>query len=237
MTVFYSKLGVETDSILVYMLENNRLAAQYLRHILYQAPNIKVKVVRSLAAHLGDLPVDERKCVVVMDLADSTGSLSAHTQKMRGLFPNSRIILLAEMSFWEEPQELVAHGYSGFVSYADLAHKLCSAVECVSRGFYWIPDISGPNALANAQAVSYREMAKNMTKREKEIVELVKNRLSNKEIGGVLNISEATVKFHVSNIFTKLKVSRRCELFSKGRKALFAVGNPPVDPHRQSQAD
>jgi len=42
----------------------------------------------------------------------------------------------------------------------------------------------------------------------------MKHRLSNKEIATVLDISEATVKFHVTNIFAKTKVSRRRELFS-----------------------
>jgi DNA-binding CsgD family transcriptional regulator len=54
-----------------------------------------------------------------------------------------------------------------------------------------------------------------ITQRESQILELVKRRLSNKEIGAVLNIQESTVKFHLSNVFSKLRVSRRSELQAK----------------------
>jgi DNA-binding NarL/FixJ family response regulator len=46
---------------------------------------------------------------------------------------------------------------------------------------------------------------------------LVKCRLSNKEIGEMLNIRESTVKFHLSNIFSKLGVNRRSELQDRGQ--------------------
>jgi DNA-binding NarL/FixJ family response regulator len=45
----------------------------------------------------------------------------------------------------------------------------------------------------------------------------VKRRLSNKEIGEVLNIQESTVKFHLSNIFSKLQVKKRSDLHGKGQ--------------------
>jgi DNA-binding NarL/FixJ family response regulator len=54
-----------------------------------------------------------------------------------------------------------------------------------------------------------------ITQRESQILELVKRRLSNKEIGAVLNIQESTVKFHLSNVFSKLQVTRRSELQAK----------------------
>ena len=47
------------------------------------------------------------------------------------------------------------------------------------------------------------------TWRERRIIELVKRRLSNKEISAILNVSEGTIKFHLSNIFAKLGVRDR----------------------------
>jgi len=49
------------------------------------------------------------------------------------------------------------------------------------------------------------------------VIELVKRRLSNKEIGAILNIQESTVKFHLSNIFSKLQVNRRRQLQDKAQ--------------------
>ena len=51
-----------------------------------------------------------------------------------------------------------------------------------------------------------------LTKREQEILELIKKRLSNKEIGSRLNISTRTAKWHVSNVIRKMGVASRWEL-------------------------
>lgn len=51
-----------------------------------------------------------------------------------------------------------------------------------------------------------------LTRQEKIIVEMIKQGLSNREIGEELYISESTVKKHVSNIFAKLGISSRKEL-------------------------
>ncbi len=48
-----------------------------------------------------------------------------------------------------------------------------------------------------------------LTPRESQILELVKRRLSNKEIAGIRRVQESTVKFHLSNIFSKLRVPNR----------------------------
>jgi NarL family two-component system response regulator LiaR len=60
-----------------------------------------------------------------------------------------------------------------------------------------------------------------LTGREQEIVKGVAQGLTNKEIGKWLNISEKTVKTHLSNIFDKLKVTRRLQLLQ------YAEQRPP----------
>jgi DNA-binding NarL/FixJ family response regulator len=59
---------------------------------------------------------------------------------------------------------------------------------------------------------SYFPMADALTSREREITRLVSTRLSNKEIAQHLNLSEATVKIHLHNIFRKLRVQNRTAL-------------------------
>lgn len=63
----------------------------------------------------------------------------------------------------------------------------------------------------------------NITKRELEILKLIASGMLNKEIASQLNISERTVKNHVSNIFRKISVSDRTQA------AVFAIKNKIVD--------
>lgn len=61
-----------------------------------------------------------------------------------------------------------------------------------------------------------------MTAREAQILELARQRLSNKEIAIKLNIEVSTVKFHLSNIFSKLQIASRSELWKDSSLTLGA---------------
>lgn len=54
-----------------------------------------------------------------------------------------------------------------------------------------------------------------MTPRENEIKELIQRRFSNKEIASILKICESTVKFHLTNIFSKLHAHGRQDLLQR----------------------
>jgi DNA-binding NarL/FixJ family response regulator len=54
-----------------------------------------------------------------------------------------------------------------------------------------------------------------LTDRETEVLQLLVKGLTNREIAGVLHISERTVKFHVSSLLTKLEVENRTEAVSR----------------------
>ena len=63
-----------------------------------------------------------------------------------------------------------------------------------------------------------------LTPREEEVLALVRDGLGNKEIAGRLNISEHTVKFHISSILGKLGAGSRTEAVSQGiRKGLITI--------------
>jgi DNA-binding CsgD family transcriptional regulator len=67
------------------------------------------------------------------------------------------------------------------------------------------------------KSVNESPTGQGITQRESQVIELVKRRLSNKEIAEILKIKESTAKFHLSNIFSKLQVNRRSELQDKGQ--------------------
>lgn len=68
-----------------------------------------------------------------------------------------------------------------------------------------------------------KSMIDSLTKREFEILKLIAQGLLNKEIAAMLNISERTVKNHISNIFKKIDVSDRTQA------AVFAIKNGIVE--------
>lgn len=82
------------------------------------------------------------------------------------------------------------------------------------------------NILARSSPVQNdsQEFVEALTSREQEVLRLVSEGLGNKEIGGRLNISEHTVKFHISSILGKLGAASRAEAVSQGiRRGLISI--------------
>lgn len=80
--------------------------------------------------------------------------------------------------------------------------------------------------LAQGRAVS---SPASLSPRQREILDGIMNKLANKEIASELNISERTVKFHVSSLLTKFRVSTRSEL---ARRAIGMLQRPVVLGHQ-----
>ena len=68
----------------------------------------------------------------------------------------------------------------------------------------------------------------NLTRREKEVLDGVLRSLANKEIASELNLSERTVKFHVSSLLSKFKVHSRMELMREAAHGAMKSATPPV---------
>ncbi|MGH9775703.1 MAG: response regulator transcription factor [Candidatus Acidiferrales bacterium] len=86
-----------------------------------------------------------------------------------------------------------------------------------AKGGFWVPRkvLSGfvEAVLSDSRGNSLRiKSAVSLSRREQEVLDCLLENLANKEIASKLNISERTVKFHVSNLLSKFGVQRRADL-------------------------
>lgn len=111
-------------------------------------------------------------------------------------------------------------GVDGYILKDSGSAELINAIEMVMNGESYIqPDMI---PMLNSKMVarnSDKEKIKNLTKRELEVLILVSEGMFNKEIADKLEISERTVKNHISNIFKKIDVADRTQA------AVFAIKN------------
>jgi DNA-binding CsgD family transcriptional regulator len=93
-----------------------------------------------------------------------------------------------------------------------------------------LPDSIGQRAqellAASQETIGYRAR---VTRREGEVLQCVLKQESNKEIGSHLNLSERTVKFHVSALLAKFKARDRIDLMSKAAVGLLPTTTAPPD--------
>jgi DNA-binding NarL/FixJ family response regulator len=140
----------------------------------------------------------------------------AAVQALVAAEPDTRIVVLG---IEEDDAVVVAYaeaGVSGYVPRSADRAGLCTAIETVAAGGALCPPRIAASLLKRVAVLSApgrREtQASRLTLREREIVELVRDGLSNKEISRRLGIEVATVKNHVHNILDKLDVHRRGEV-------------------------
>jgi two-component system NarL family response regulator len=118
--------------------------------------------------------------------------------------PSARVIVITLSQSQEDIYGALQAGAQGYALKDAGLDQLIRCIHAVGSGQTWIPPEIGAKL---AKRVSDPEL----TRRECEVLRAVAQGKSNKEIGTVFNISEGTVKVHITHILEKLKVTGRTE--------------------------
>jgi NarL family two-component system response regulator YdfI len=117
--------------------------------------------------------------------------------------------------------DLLRQGARGILPAGISPTELIAAVRAVTSGLIVLhPSTIAaiPHAAVNTSRSSIEEWTETLTKREKEVLQMLAAGLGNKEIAFKLNISDHTAKFHVGSILGKLGVSTRAEAVATGMR-------------------
>ncbi|HUA39570.1 MAG TPA: response regulator transcription factor [Candidatus Sulfopaludibacter sp.] len=116
----------------------------------------------------------------------------------------ARILMLTAFDGDEDIHKALAAGAQGYVLKSSTGEQLIPALRAVAAGKKWIP-----KEVANRLAK--REKFEPLTPRELEVLQELAKGLANKQIAGVMNITQHTTKGYLKNILTKLHVADRTE--------------------------
>jgi two-component system nitrate/nitrite response regulator NarL len=148
--------------------------------------------------------------VIILDLADE----DALTTLQQGSgHSKRRFIVLTDSSELDELDTALRAGARGIVVKSAHPASLLQAIRSVSRGLKWLdPEIQEKLSSPDSILPSPRERWGSLSKRERQIASLVLQSLRYKEVADSLHISEHTVRNHLRNVFTKLRITSRVEL-------------------------
>jgi len=158
-----------------------------------------------------------RAPVYVVDALAQRPATEALVAGILERFPAARLLVVGE-SFGEPYAfALLRLGVKGLLTYVEAREQLLRALPLVAGGGFWVSrSILSRFVDSILTSVSSRRLkgstAAHLSRREKEVLNALLENLSNKEIASNLNISERTVKFHVSNLLAKFGVRRRADL-------------------------
>ena len=219
--------------IRVLIVDDHAILRQALRQLLEGQP--EVEVVGDAGSGREAIAATEKLLpdVVLMDMVMPGLTGLEATRQIRKRFPKTRVLILT--GYMEDEQIIGAlrAGASGYVVKKSDTEELLLGIQAVQRGnTYFSAAISDGDAVNHYLWQAKREDGKAgydlLTSREREVLQLIAEGLSNQRIAQELFISVKTVEAHKAHIMSKLHARNRTDLIRYAlRKGLVGIDAPP----------
>lgn len=190
----------------VYVIEPQPLMARAICMVLSEAPGVEI------AGTTTDLDLQQLSAiapdVILIDCDDDMSALPNFIVQCRQAAPSAGICVLTMNLSADLMMQALSAGANGYVVKDITPDALLASIRALSNdGFYADPRLSALLLKRNVD-----RSPNELSPRELDVVRLIGQGLSNKEIGGRLQLSDKTVKNHVANIFVKLNVNARTQV-------------------------
>lgn len=159
--------------------------------------------------------------LIILDLNLPGAAGLSCLKHLRGVAPLTPIIVVSGNDDPETMSEVVLTGAAGYVPKSAPSDVLIGAIRLIMAGGTYLPAAAAMTLRRSrmpAPAASGPATGDRLTSRQMRVLRLLAQGLSNKQIARALEISEITVKAHVSLIFRKLGVSNRTQAAIEARK-------------------
>jgi DNA-binding NarL/FixJ family response regulator len=209
---------VSGPAIRVVVVDDHPVVREGLRSYLSSRDGIEVVGEADDASSAVVVTAAQRPDVVVLDLVMPGGGGLAALPGLLAVEPAPRVLVLTSVGGDEQALAAVRGGASGWLGKDVAPADLESAIRTVHRGGSVLdPSVAGRvlAEVANPSALDPR--VEELTGREREVLALLGEGMSNRELAAVLYVAEKTIKTHVSSILAKLHLADRTQA------ALFAV--------------
>lgn len=200
----------------IIIIDDHRIVTQAISGLLGQYKEFKVVGVGYDGKSALEMVVNQKPDVLLLDLQLPILSGSEILPVIRKAYPELRVIILTASQLKQTWQKVLSLGASGIALKSVASDVLVDGIRQVVRGEMFIdPDIQESLAQNNSGAYIElpEELISELTRREREILLLVLNELTSKQIAQKLNISDRTVSKHRENIYHKLSVNSTDEIF------------------------
>jgi len=213
------------EPIRVLIVDDHEVVRVGLRSLVENHEQMEVVGEAATAAEAVELGLRLRPDVVIMDvrLPDQPGFVAC--REIIENAPATRVIMLTSYRDDEALFQSIAAGASGFLLKETRGRRLLDAIVAVHQGNALLDPVTTSKVLDRMRQ-GHREPhpIETLSEREMEILELIEQGATNREIAQQLHLSEKTVKHYVTNILSKLGVNRRVEAaaalarYRRGRK-------------------
>ena len=208
--------------IRILLADDHAVVRQGFKMILSAQPDMEIVGEAANGREAIELAEQFKPDVVVMDVAMPELNGIEATRRLLGALPHTRVIALSMHKDSVYVREILRAGARGYLLKDSGAEDLVRAIRAVAGGESWLSP-----AVSNAVLDDYRRHVTNpidlLTSREREVLQMLAEGKTNKEVAVVLNLSVYTVDAHRGRIMEKLNLHSINELVR------FAVRNGLIE--------
>jgi DNA-binding NarL/FixJ family response regulator len=204
--------------IALVLIDDNRLLREGIVEMIRSQPGFKVLAASADANEALEKVREARPDIVLLDFGlEGHDSLSL-TATVHAEVPQAKVIVMGLLASQEDVAHFVRAGASGFVMKDASFEEFFDTIRAVARGGQVLPSqLTNSLFTQIARNVAVKDKTKaldavRLTTRERQVIDLLGEGLSNKEISSRLNIAVHTVKSHVHNVLEKLALHSRLEV-------------------------
>jgi DNA-binding NarL/FixJ family response regulator len=212
-----------SEIIRILIVDDQALFREGLRTLLSVQPEYEVVAEAGNGEEAIQFVGEYKPDIVLMDLRMPVMDGVVATRKLHDDFPAIKVIVLTTFDDDENVFEGLRAGAVGYLLKDVSSHKLFEAINAAAKGEYFLLPSITAKIVSELKRVSLpisipQEIIDPLSGRELEILRLVSEGLSNKEIAEKLVIAEGTVKNHLSSILAKLSARDRMQAVLIARK-------------------
>lgn len=205
-------MNAQAERTRIVIVDDHTLVRDGLRQILHTQGDMEVVGEAGDSASAVAVTAREQPDVVLLDIEIPGDAAAATIRQIRSSSPGSQILVL---SMYEGPQlvhTLLAEGIRGYLLKSVQWQELVVAIRAIRSGRNRVILGVSPDSLGHADRGA---APVTLSAREREVLDLVAQALSNSQIATRLGLTEATVKRHLRNIFVKLDAVSRLDAVNK----------------------
>lgn len=213
-------------SISVAFVDDHPLMIEAVSSLFSRSSGFDLIATGSTAKDAVDICLTTRPRVIVVDLSLPGDAFAAITT-ITSAAPHTKLVAFTAAIGVETAIRALDAGASGYVLKGSNPDELLQAIRCVESGETYITQNFASRVITALRDTSIRRKAAEAVKlsmREQQIMKLLLNGKTNKEIAIVIKISEKTVKHYMTILMQKLQVRNRLEVVLAGQKMNYNAG-------------
>ncbi len=221
------------EPIALVLIDDNRLLREGLATMIHLQPGFRVLAASADVGEALESVRNARPDVVLVDVGLEDHDSLSLTATVRKEVPAARVVVMGLLPQQEDVAAYVHAGASGFIMKSASFEEFFATIRAVASGAQVLPQALASSLFTQIVNNAVRGGAARvldstrLTNRERQVIDLLGEGLSNKEIATRLHIAVHTVKSHVHNVLEKLALHSRLEVAAFSHAARGRGASPP----------